>query len=229
MIKIFVVEDEKDIANLVTYNLEKEGYKTKAFQTGEEALQNIKTFKPDMVILDLMLPGMQGIDVLRYIKEDFNLKTVPVVIISAKSSETDKVLGLEMGADDYLIKPFSVKELISRVKAVFRRLMPANVPSLLECGDLSINFDSIKVKVRDKEVHLSPYEYKILAFLAQHPGKTFSRDTLLNQVWQTDAFVLPRTVDVHIRKIRTIIEKNPRQPKYIKTVRGFGYLFDAGK
>jgi DNA-binding response OmpR family regulator len=226
MPRVFVVEDEEDISGLIRYNLEKDGYQVGVASSGEEGVTKIKPFKPDLIMLDLMLPGMQGLDVLRHLKGDMATKNIPVIIVSAKKSETDRVLGLEMGADDYIMKPFSVKELASRVKAVLRRTAPTPRKQAFRYKDLQIDFDSVSVTVGGKLAHLSPFEFKILAFLVQNPGHAYSRDDILNNVWREDAFVMPRTVDVHIRRLRTLIEEDPAKPEYIKTVRGFGYIFN---
>ncbi|MBI3580589.1 MAG: response regulator [Nitrospinae bacterium] len=226
MPRVFVVEDEEDISGLIRYNLEKDGYQVGVASSGEEGISKLRPFKPDLIMLDLMLPGMQGLDVLRHLKGDAATKNVPVIIVSAKTSETDRVLGLEIGADDYIMKPFSVKELASRVKAVLRRTAPAPRRQTLRYNGLQIDFDSVVVTVDGRAVHLSPFEFKILAFLAQNPKRAYSRDDILNNVWREDAFVMPRTVDVHIRRLRTLIEKDPARPEYIKTVRGFGYIFN---
>jgi DNA-binding response OmpR family regulator len=226
MPRIFVVEDEADISGLIRFNLEREGYQVGIAASGEEAIKQLKTFKPDLIMLDMMLPAMQGLDVLRHIKGDLATKDVPVIIASAKTAETDKVLGLEMGADDYIPKPFSVKELASRIKAVLRRTIPAPRKQTFQYKGLVIDFDSVAVTLDGKPVHLSPFEFKILSFLVNNPGRAYSRDDILDNVWREDAFVLPRTVDVHIRRLRTLIEEDPAKPEYIKTVRGFGYIFN---
>lgn len=226
MPRVFVVEDEEDISGLISYNLKKDGYQVGTAESGEEAISKIRPFKPDLIMLDLMLPGMQGLDVLRHLKGDSATKNIPVIIVSAKKAETDKVLLLEMGADDFIIKPFSVKELASRVKAVLRRTAPAPRRQMFQYKGLQIDFDSVGVTIDGKAVHLSPFEFKILAFLVQNPGRAYSRDEILNHVWREDAFVMPRTVDVHIRRLRTLIEEDAAKPEYIKTVRGFGYIFN---
>ncbi len=226
MARILVIEDERDISDLVRYNLEKEGHQVALSHNGEEGLAQVRGFKPELVVLDLMLPGLQGLDVLRRMKGDDRARNIPVIIVSAKTTETDRILGLEIGADDYLMKPFSVKELASRVKAVLRRSAASDAgPKVFAYKGLSIDFDAVSVKLHGKPVHLSPYEFKILGFLLQHPGRAYSRDDLLTNVWKDDAFVQPRTVDVHIRRLRTLIEKDPKNPVYIQTVRGFGYIF----
>ncbi len=225
---ILIVEDESDICELLEYNLKKDGYSTKAVNSGEDAFARIKSKKPILVILDLMLPGIQGMEFLKQIKADPNMSDIPVIILSAKTSETDRVLGLELGADDYVSKPFSVKEMVSRVKAVLRRTGKSEPKAdrSFRYKELFIDFNSVTVKVKGRKVHLSPYEFKILSFLVQHPGKAYSRDELLDHVWEGEAFVQPRTVDVHIRRLRALIEKDAKQPEYIKTVRGFGYIFE---
>ncbi len=226
MARILVIEDEQDISGLIRYNLEKEGHHLSLSHNGEEGLLQARAFKPELVVLDLMLPGIQGLDVLRRMKADERLRQTPVIILSAKASETDRIIGLEIGADDYMMKPFSVKELASRVKAVLRRAAaPETGTKLFTCQGLVIDFDSVSVKLNGKPVHLSPYEFRILGFLALHPGRAWSREELLSNVWKDDAFVQPRTVDVHIRRLRALIEKDPKNPFYIQTVRGFGYIF----
>ena len=181
-----------------------------------------------MVLLDVMLPDMDGFELCKRLRADERLKTVPVIFLTAKGAEIDRVLGLEIGADDYVVKPFSPRELLARVKAVLRRqgrLSDALVTEVLQSGDLQLDSRTQAVKVRGRSVELSTLEFKLLHFLAMHPGRIFSRDKLLDQVWGQDRYVTPRTVDVHIRRLREKIEEHPDEPRSLLTVRGAGYRF----
>lgn len=226
--RILIVDDEKDIVDLVAYNLEREGYDTlKAFD-GEKALSIARTKKPDLIVLDLMLPGIQGLEVCKQIRRDPELSGTPIIMLTAKGEEIDKVIGLEMGADDYVTKPFSVKELLARIKAVQRRTdtkKQAEKSEILEFEGLRIDLKSYEVTVDGSKVNLSPTEFKLLRFLTQHPGRVYSREQILDNVWKNESFVEPRTVDVHIRRLRSQIERDERIPRYIATVRGVGYKF----
>ncbi|HNQ02697.1 MAG TPA: phosphate regulon transcriptional regulator PhoB [Syntrophales bacterium] len=226
--RILIVDDEKDIVDLVAYNLEKEGYEVlKAFD-GETALSIVRTKRPDLVVLDLMLPGIQGLEVCRRLRADPELGSVPIVMLTAKGEEVDKVLGLEMGADDYITKPFSVKELAARVKAVLRRTdagRPREESEIFEFKGLRIDMKSYEVTVDGRRVTLSPTEFKLLRFLTRNPGRVYSRDQILDRVWGDESFVEPRTVDVHVRRLRAQIERDENSPAYIVTVRGVGYKF----
>lgn len=225
---ILVVDDEKDILELVTYNLRKEGIETAVSSDGEEALRLIKKNAYDLIVLDLMLPGMTGIDICRTLKASEETAAVPIIMLTAKSEELDKVLGLEMGADDYVTKPFSPRELVARIKAVLRRSAgPAEKKKILTMGDIEINTDTYQVTKKCMPVHLSATEYRLLVFLVQRKGKVFNRDMLLDAVWKDESFVEPRTVDVHIRRLRTQIEDDPSRPVYIRTRRGIGYYVDG--
>ena len=228
MNKILIVDDEEDIVNLIAYNLEKEGYSTvKAFD-GESALHIIKTQKPDLIILDLMLPKMNGLDVCRNVRRNPSTAALPIIMLTAKSDEVDKVTGLEVGADDYVTKPFSVRELIARVHSVLRRFKESEkTPDTEEFvhKGLKINYTSCLVSVDEKAVTLSPTELKLLLFLSRHPGRVYSRNQIIDHVWGDETFITDRGVDVHIRRLRSQIEKDMDQPRYILTVRGFGYKF----
>jgi len=225
---VLVVDDEKDILDLVTYNLKKEGFETEMSANGEEALRMIRNGRYDLLILDLMLPGIQGMELCRILKSSDETSSVPVIMLTAKSEELDKVLGLEMGADDYITKPFSPRELIARVKAVLRRSRekPAG-ERILRIGDIEINTETYQAAKRGVPVRLSATEFKLLLYLVQRKGKVFNRDMLLNAVWKDEAFVEPRTVDVHIRRLREQIEDDPSRPVYIRTRRGIGYYVDG--
>ncbi|MBN2256131.1 MAG: response regulator [Deltaproteobacteria bacterium] len=228
--RILVVDDEKDLVELISYNLEKEGYGVLKAYNGEAALNIIRSQKPDMVILDLMLPGIKGMDVCKVIRNDPLTAGLPVIMVTAKGEEVDKILGLEIGADDYITKPFSVRELLARVKAILRRFKMVHdteQEELFEYKGLQINFASHTVRINDENVNLSPTEFKILQFLSRRPGRVYTRDQILDHVWGDAAFVEPRTVDVHIRRLRSHIEPDAANPRYIQTVRGVGYRFSS--
>jgi phosphate regulon transcriptional regulator PhoB len=224
--RVLVVDDETDILELVSYNLKKEGFSVESASDGETALAKIRKGEYDLVVLDLMLPGIQGIELCRILRNDPKTAGLPIIMLTAKGEEVDRILGLEMGADDYITKPFSPRELVARVKAVLRRSTekPAT-EKMLKMGEIEIDMEKYTVSVRGKPVKLSATEFKLLLFLAQKKGKVFSRDQLLDAVWRDEAFVEPRTVDVHIRRLRANIEADPARPKYIKTMRGIGYSF----
>jgi phosphate regulon transcriptional regulator PhoB len=227
-LKILIVDDEKDIVDLVAYNLEKEGYETLKALDGEKALQLVRTKTPDLVVLDLMLPGIQGLEVCKRIRKVPETAAIPIIMLTAKGEEIDKVLGLEIGADDYITKPFSVKELLARVKAVLRRSEArgaADQEEVFEFRGLRIDFKSYEVTVDGRTISLSPTEFRLLRFLSRNPGRVYSREQILDRVWGDDAFVEPRTVDVHVRRLRAQIEKDLNSPNYIVTVRGAGYKF----
>ena len=226
--KILVVDDEQDILELVSYNLQKEGFHIETSLNGEDALQKIRSDRFDLVLLDLMLPGMQGMELCRTLKSDDTTASMPIIMLTAKSEELDKVLGLEMGADDYITKPFSPRELIARVKAVLRRTQELpEKEKIIIIGDIEINTDTFQVMKKDRQIKLSATEFRLLAYLVRKKGRVFNRDMLLDAVWRDEAFVEPRTVDVHIRRLRAQIEDDPSHPAYIKTRRGIGYYVDG--
>lgn len=226
--KILIVEDEKDISGLIYYNLSKEGFEVSVSSDGEDALRLIRKEKFSLIILDLMLPGIQGMELCKILKSSEETSLIPIIMLTAKSDELDKVLGLEMGADDYITKPFSPRELIARVRAVLRRTQekPA-AEKILKIGDLEINSDTYQVSKRGLPVKLSATEFKLLLYLVRKKGRVFDRDMLLNAVWKNEAYVEPRTVDVHIRRLREQIEDDPSHPLYIRTRRGIGYYVDG--
>jgi phosphate regulon transcriptional regulator PhoB len=224
---VLVVDDEADLVELVSYNLKKEGFAVDSASDGEEALSKIRKKKYDLLILDLMLPGLQGMELCRILRNDPKTSGLPIIMLTAKGEELDKVLGLEMGADDYMTKPFSPRELVARVKSVLRR-SPGERPSgegMLKMGGLQIDRERYVVSIKGKPVKLSATEFKLLLYLVERKGKVFSREQLLDAVWSDEAFVEPRTVDVHIRRLRSQIEDDPANPKYVKTLRGIGYFF----
>jgi phosphate regulon transcriptional regulator PhoB len=229
MKKILITDDERDIVDLISYNLEKEGFSIIKAYDGEKALSLIRTQKPDLIILDLMLPRINGLDVCKAIRKNPETSALPVIMLTAKTDETDKVTGLEVGADDYITKPFSVKELVARVRAVMRRLGEEKKSSPKEkfsYSGMEIDYASYRVTINGKKVELSPMELKLLFFFSQNPGRVYSRNQILDHVWGDDTFVTQRAVDVHIGRLRSQIEKDIDNPKYIQTVRGFGYKFN---
>ncbi len=228
MAKILVVDDEKDIADLVAYNLEKEGFDTIKAYDGGDVLKTVKTQKPDLIILDLMLPRMNGLDLCKAVRANPETAHLPIIMLTAKADEVDKIIGLEIGADDYMTKPFSVKELMARVRSIFRRIQERDKQSVrqtFEFEGLTINYTACSVNVAGRPVSLSPTELKLLFFLSRHPGRVYSRDQILDHVWGDDTFITDRAVDVHIRRLRSQIERDMENPRYILTVRGFGYKF----
>jgi DNA-binding response OmpR family regulator len=220
------VDDEHSVQKLLTYPLRKEGYDVVSALDGREALSRLREDDFDLVVLDVMLPKVDGFDVCRQIRAR---STVPIIMLTAKAEEIDKVLGLELGADDYITKPFSVREFRSRVRAVLRRAeLSRGEESLeepIEEGDLRVDFEKRQVDVRGEPVRLTYVEFEILAALARSPGRVFSRTMLLERVWGDSAYRDPRTVDVHIRHLREKLERDPRNPELIFTVRGVGYRF----
>jgi len=225
---ILVVDDEKDIVELVAYNLEREGYQIAKAYDGHQALRYIRENQPDLVILDLMLPGISGLEICRLIRKKPETEGLPIIMLTAKSDSVDKIMGLEIGADDYLTKPFNVRELLARVRAVLRRW---EIRAELEDVDkvsfkgLAIDFRTYEVTVEGKKVDLGPTELKLLRFFIMHPGRVYTRDQLLDHVWGNESFVEPRTVDVHVSRLRAAIEQDKENPEYILTVRGIGYKF----
>ncbi len=222
---ILIVEDEPDIANLVKYHLEKGGLPARVIADGKQALDFIVRDHPDLVILDLMLPGLDGLEVCRRLRGTADTRGIPVIMLTAKGEEVDRIVGLEMGADDYVPKPFSPRELVARVKAVLRRTAtppePSDVPVTVD--DLRLDPARHEVTKGGRPVILSAMEFRLLEFFLRHRGRVYSRTQLLDQVWGQDRFVEPRTVDVHIRRLREKVETDPRRPTLILTVRGLGY------
>jgi phosphate regulon transcriptional regulator PhoB len=226
--KILVVDDEKDIVDLISYNLEKEGFTTMRAYDGHNALEMVKTQKPDIVILDLMLPGIRGLEVCKFIRRNRETEELPIIMLTAKGDHVDRIIGFEMGADDYVTKPFDIRELIARVRAVLRRAegrLDSHRAETFTYKGLHINYGTYEVTVDGKRVDLGPTELKLLRFFTQHPGRVYTRDQLLDYVWGDETFVEPRTVDVHISRLRMAIEKDKEKPEYILTVRGIGYKF----
>jgi DNA-binding response OmpR family regulator len=231
---ILVVEDERDLLELIAYNLAREGFEVRTSQDGEDALMRLRAEPADLVVLDLMLPGIQGMELLRIMREDRRTAPVPVILLTARTEETDRVLGLEMGADDYIGKPFSPRELVARVRAVLRRsssealsATPPQPGRKIFIGELEIDTETYTVTKRGEALQLSATEFRLLRFLAENRGKVYTRDRILDSVWRDEAFVEPRTVDVHIRRLRSQVEDDPSSPRYIRTRRGVGYFVET--
>lgn len=229
---ILIVDDEVHILELLRYNLENNGYDVVQAETGEEALEKLQSHHINIVLLDLMLPGIDGLEVLRRIRNTHDFQKIPVIMLTAKNEEFDTVLGLELGADDYIGKPFGVHELLARIKAVFRRTQDNNPPinenkneDIIHIGELNINKSTHEVKIRDKQLELPLKEFELLYLLARNRGRVFDREYLLEKIWGYDYYGETRTVDVHIRSLRKKIEIDDKDPQHIKTVRGIGYKY----
>ncbi|KNY27658.1 response regulator transcription factor [Pseudobacteroides cellulosolvens] len=225
---IFAVEDEKNIQQLIKYNLEANGFSVITFDTGEELLEECKYNIPNLFLLDIMLPGIDGLEVCRQLRQNVVTQSIPVIILTAKNEEFDKVLGLELGADDYITKPFSVRELIARVKALFRRVHTSieNYSEIIRFENISIDCSRREVFKDDKLLDMPFKEFELLKLLVMNKGKVLSREILLEKVWGFDYYGETRTVDVHIRYLRQKIEDNDSNPFYIETIRGIGYRFN---
>ena len=226
---IFVLEDDTDIARLVEHHLLAAGYTTRLFTTPAQLVGEAERQKPTLFLLDIMVPGGDGLDVCRRIRANAQLSTTPIIFMTAKASENDRVLGLELGADDYVTKPFAPRELVARVKAVLRRFERPAGPQTIEFEDVLIDAGAMQLKVRGELTTTTATEFRLLDYLARHPGRVFSRDHLLDAVWGDARFVTPRSVDVYVRRIREKIEVDPENPRYLKTVRGAGYRFEVPK
>jgi phosphate regulon transcriptional regulator PhoB len=225
---ILIVEDESDLVKLLKYNLEKEGFRVSYATDGSVALAEIRRDTPDLLILDLMLPGLDGLEVCRQLRRSDKFARIPVLMLSARTEEADRIVGLELGADDYVTKPFSTRELIARVRALLRRNEPAGPQrSKVQRGQITIDPMAHSVSVGGSIVELSALEFRLLHYLALHPGMVFSRDQLLDSVWGNDRTVTPRSVDVYVRRVREKIEPHPQDPTYLQTVHGVGYRFSV--
>jgi len=226
--KIAVVEDEAELASLIEYNLTRGGFDVKVLNGAGHTLRELEAWQPDLIVLDVMLPGQDGFDLCRQIRQTEKLARTPVVFLTARSDEVDRVLGLEIGGDDYMTKPFSPRELVARIKAHLRRQdTDAAPPAAFSTGPFRLDRAARRVFQGDKEIELTSTEFKLLEFFLTHPGTAWSREQLLREVWGEQHFVTPRTVDVHIRRLREQIEEKPDEPGYLVTVRGFGYRFEA--
>lgn len=222
--RIIVVEDEEDIAILIRHNLETEGYNVEICEDGVQALDAVRREVPDLMLLDVMLPRVDGKEVCRAIRRDYDF---PIIMVSARSSEVDKVIGLEMGADDYIAKPFGILELVARVRSALRRASgeSRNRSGILKAGDITLDRSRHTVKVKNNLVELRPKEFSLLEILMANKGRVLDRDTLLERVWGEDEYIDQGTIDVHVRRLREKIEDTSNDPKYVVTVRGIGYKF----
>ena len=222
---VLVVEDEDALATLLQYNLEKEGYDVSVAGDGEEALLLADERLPDLVVLDWMLPKVSGIEVCRRLRSRPETRNVPIIILTARGEETDRIRGLDTGADDYVVKPFSMTELTARIRAVLRRIRPGLAEDRIRHGDITIDRVAHRVRRASREVHLGPTEFRLLDYLMQHPGRVFSREQLLDAVWGSDVYVEARTVDVHVGRLRKALNIDAEQDP-IRTVRSAGYSLD---
>lgn len=222
---IMIVEDEETLTLLLRYNLEAEGYAVQTVSRGDEADMLLRETVPDLLLLDWMLPGLSGIELCRRLRQRDETRTLPIILLTARGEESERVRGLSTGADDYIVKPFSVPELLARVKALMRRAAPQRVAGVLEIGDLSLNRETHRVKRGARDLHLGPTEFRILEFLMERPGRVFSRAHLLDSVWGMESEIDERTVDVHVGRLRKAINQ-PDEKDPIRTVRGTGYAFD---
>ncbi|MCH3964066.1 MAG: response regulator transcription factor [Clostridium sp.] len=227
--KILVVDDEEHICELIKFNLEKSGYKVITSTDGLDAIKKVRDERPKLILLDVMLPEMDGYDVCKEIRKDSSISSIPIIMITAKGEEFDKVLGLELGADDYITKPFSVRELVARVKALLRRTNVNDNNNYYVFGDLKINFDKHEILRSDKKVELTLKEFELLQILVKNKGRVVTRDCLLDRVWGYEYIGETRTVDVHIRHLRQKIEEDDKKPRFIETIRGIGYRFNSGE
>ena len=229
--KVAIIEDEAELASLLEYNLSRQGLATKVISGSKGAVEQLEAWKPDLIILDVMLPDGDGFDLCRRLRKITALARIPVLFLTARSDEVDRVLGLEIGGDDYVTKPFSPRELMARVKAHLRRgeqdgTEESNA-SPLRIGPFTLDRAAHRLSLRDEELALTSTEFRLLEFFLLHPGRAYNREQLLEEVWGQQNYVSPRTVDVHVRRLRERIEDQPDDPRYLTTVRGFGYRFEA--
>ncbi len=226
---IFVLEDEADISRLVQYHLEASGYTVRPYAAIGNIVADAERQPPSLFLLDIMVPGGDGMDLCRRLRQNPLLSVVPIIFLTARAAENDRVHGLELGADDYITKPFATRELVARVKAVLRRFERPSSPSVVKFEDIEIDASAMQLRVRGELVTTTATEFRLLDYLARHPGRVFSRDHLLDAVWGDARFVTPRSVDVYVRRIREKIEENAETPRYLKTMRGAGYRFEIPK
>jgi two-component system, OmpR family, phosphate regulon response regulator PhoB len=226
-VRVMIAEDEDDLVTLLRYNFEAGGYDVESVSRGDEAETRIKEHVPDVLILDWMLPGLSGIELCRRLRQRAETERLPIIMLTARGEESDRVRGLETGADDYILKPFSVNELLARVGAVLRRTNPSLVASVLRAGDIELNREAMSVNRGGDAVHIGPTDFRLLEFFMQAPGRVFTREQLLDGVWGNEVYVDERTVDVHIGRLRKALS-NGWKSDPIKTVRGAGYRFEVG-
>ncbi|HWZ52344.1 MAG TPA: response regulator transcription factor [Granulicella sp.] len=226
---IFVLEDDADISRLVQYHLESAGFTVKPYLAINQIMGDAERQPPALFLLDIMVPGGDGLDLCRRLRQNPNLSSVPIIFLTARAAESDRVHGLELGADDYITKPFGTRELVARVKAVLRRFERPTVSTLLKFEAIEIDASAMQLRVNGELVTTTATEFRLLDYLARHPGRVFSRDHLLDAVWGDARFVTPRSVDVYVRRIREKIEEDAETPRYLKTMRGAGYRFEIPK
>ncbi len=226
---IFVLEDDNDIARLIQRHLEAAGFSARLFASTSNVLQEAERATPVLFLLDIMVPGGDGLELCRRLRQHATLSSVPIIFVTARTAENDRVLGLELGADDYITKPFATRELVARVRAVLRRFERPAGPSLIQFGDIEIDGSAMQLRVHGALTATTATEFRLLDYLARHPGRVFTRDHLLDAVWGDSRFVTPRSVDVYVRRIREKIEADPENPRFLKTVRGAGYRFEIPK
>ncbi|HVY51568.1 MAG TPA: phosphate regulon transcriptional regulator PhoB [Devosia sp.] len=222
---ILIVEDEADLTELMRYNLEAEGFRVAIAESGDEAVERMRESIPDLILLDWMLPGLSGIELTRRWRSREETARTPIIMITARGEEEERVRGLATGADDYVVKPFSMPELVARIQALLRRSSPQLISNVLKAGDLELDRQSHRVRRAGRDLHLGPTEYRLLEYLMRHPGRVYSREQLLDGVWGNDVYVDERTVDVHVGRLRKAINRG-READPIRTVRGAGYAFD---
>ncbi len=226
---VFVLEDDTDISRLVQHHLEAAGFSARVYHTPSNLIPDAERQAPALFLLDIMVPGGDGLDVCRRLRNHSALSTVPIIFLTARAGENDRVLGLELGADDYITKPFATRELVARVKAVLRRFERPSTPTVISFEEVVIDANAMQLTVRGELTTTTATEFRLLDYLARHPGRVFSRDHLLDAVWGDARFVTPRSVDVYVRRIREKIEVDAENPRYLKTVRGAGYRFEIPK
>jgi len=227
MKKILLIEDDADLFSLLQYNLEKEGFLLTGLQTGRGAIELCRKVRPDLILLDIMLPDSDGLDICKGMRKDPDLATIPIIFLTARAAETDRIIGLEIGANDYVVKPFSIRELIARIKLQFRN--QTQPPRVLEAGGIELDRTSCQVRVNSTPLALTATEFRLLEFLMSRPGVVFSREQLLNAVWGQDRAITDRAVDVYVLRLRQKVEKDPANPLMIHSVRGFGYTFEPSR
>ncbi|MFN4124823.1 phosphate regulon transcriptional regulator PhoB [Pannonibacter indicus] len=225
MPKVLIVEDEEPLSLLLRYNLEAEGYDVDSCDRGDDAEIRLRETQPDLLLLDWMLPGLSGIELCRRVRARSETERLPIIMLTARGEEAERIRGLATGADDYVVKPFSIPELMARVRAILRRARPEVVSTMLKSGDLELDKETHRVRRNGKEIHLGPTEFRLLEFLMTSPGRVFSREQLLDGVWGHDVYVDERTVDVHVGRLRKAINKGKVKDP-IRTVRGAGYAFN---
>jgi two-component system phosphate regulon response regulator PhoB len=225
---IIVLEDDSDIGNLIRHHLQAAGFNVRLCVSGDEVLSQARKQTPALFLLDIMVPGHSGFEVCRQIRDSRDFARIPIIFLTARGGEEDRVRGLDLGADDYITKPFGTRELTARVRAVLRRFEQPLTTSITT-PDFELHSDSMTLMVRGKLTDVTATEFRLLHFLASHPGRVYSRDQVLDAVWRDLSFVTPRSVDVYIRRLREKIEQDPEDPRYLKTVRGAGYKFEAAK